>query len=311
MIRKINIARHGGFCFGVKRAVEMALEAGEDAKSNSHQVVMLGDIVHNEHVIEKIDESGVKVVQELDHNEKGTLLLRAHGSTPSVYKEAEELGYDILDATCPLVLEIHEIVRDMAHEDYRIAIIGDHGHDEVRGIAGQVDDAIVISSADEVEKAIPRKIKKLGVVVQSTQNIDNVRQVMTELVGRVDELKFVNTICGPTKAYQREIRHMPLENDVMIIVGSFTSANTCRLTEISKSLNPRSYQVQSVEELNPEWVEDAVQVGISSGASTPDWVIQSVVDKLMEICLQTGNEAPEVFPKRYDRNHHQHSKTGS
>lgn len=302
MIKNVNIARHGGFCFGVKRAVEMALEAGEAAKGEDGEVVMLGDIVHNEHVVDKIDQAGVKVIENLNITSKdGTLLLRAHGSMPHVYQEAESLGLNIIDATCPLVLEIHEIVRDMDHEGYRVAVIGDHGHDEVRGIAGQTKDAIVISCAEEVEKAIPRKIKKLGVVVQSTQNIDNVKAVMTQLISRVDELKFVNTICGPTKAYQREIRHMPLENDVMLIVGSFTSANTCRLTEISKSMNSRSYQVQSPEDVDVNWFENSENIGISSGASTPDWIIQSVVDRVLDYAEANGNPNPEVFPKRFAR----------
>ena len=301
MIKRVNIARHGGFCFGVKRAVEMAHLAGEQAKVTGSSVVMLGDIVHNEHVIERIDKAGVKVVDSLNRDRKGTLLLRAHGSAPYVYHEAKRLGYEIIDATCPLVLEIHEIVRAMDREGYRVAVIGDHGHDEVRGIAGQVKNAIIISNASEIEKAIPRKVNKLGVVVQSTQNIDNVREVVAELAKRVDELKFVNTICGPTKAYQREIRQLPLENDVMIIVGSFTSANTCRLTEMSQSLNSRSYQVQSAEDVDLSWFDSVENIGISSGASTPNWIIQSVVDCVLDLCESSGNSMPEVFPKRFAR----------
>ncbi len=287
MVPKINIARHGGFCFGVKLAVNAALKA-----SNEHEnVVMLGDIVHNEHVVKKIDAAGVKVVSDLEEGPKGTLLLRAHGSTPQVYEDAKRLGFNILDASCPLVLEIHEIVRELDKEGYQIAVIGDHGHDEVMAIAAQAKNAIVISKPEEVATAIPRRIKKLGVVTQSTQNIDNVKRVVAELTARVGELKFVDTICGPTKAYQREIRHLPLENDVMIIVGSFKSANTCRLTEISLSLNPRSYQVESPLDVKLEWFKDAKTIGVSAGASTPDWIIQQVVDRVKE--LTQSNELVE------------------
>lgn len=284
---QINIARHGGFCFGVKLAVNAALKA-----SGEHDnVVMLGDIVHNEHVVQKIDQAGVKVVDDLHEAPKGTLLLRAHGSTPQVYEDAKKLGFNILDATCPLVLEIHEIVRELDKQGYQIAVIGDHGHDEVRGIAGQVKNALVISRPEEVAPAIPRRLKKLGVVTQSTQNIDNVKKVVAELTARVGELKFVDTICGPTKAYQREIRHLPLENDVMIIVGSLKSANTCRLTEISRSLNPRSFQVECPADVNIEWFKDAKTIGVSTGASTPDWIIQQVVDRIKE--LTQSNELVE------------------
>lgn len=276
---QINIARHGGFCFGVKLAVNAALKASQEHQN----VVMLGDIVHNEHVVRKIDDAGVKVVSDLAEVSKGTLLLRAHGSTPQVYEDAKKLNFNIIDATCPLVLEIHEIVRELDKEGYQICVIGDHGHDEVVGISSQVKNALVISKPEEVAQAVPRRIKKLGVVTQSTQNIDNVKKVIAELTARVGELKFVDTICGPTKAYQREIRHLPLENDVMVIVGSFKSANTCRLTEISRSLNPRSFQVESPLDVKPEWFEEAKTIGVSAGASTPDWIIQQVVDRVREL----------------------------
>lgn len=285
---QIHIARHGGFCFGVKLAVNAALKASEEHEN----VVMLGDIVHNEHVVQKIDEAGVNVVSDLSEAPKGTLLLRAHGSTPHVYEDAKRLGFNILDATCPLVLEIHDIVRELDREGYQIVVIGDHGHDEVKGIAGQVANAIVISKPEEVAVAIPRKIKKLGVVTQSTQNIDNVKRVVAELVARVGELKFVDTICGPTKAYQREIRRLPLENDVMIIVGSFKSANTCRLTEISRQLNPRSYQVESPADVREEWFDGAKTIGVSAGASTPDWIIREVVEHIRTVTR--SREVPRI-----------------
>ena len=286
---QINVARHGGFCFGVKLAVNAALKASEEHRD----VVMLGDIVHNEHVVKKIDDSGVQVVSDLKDSPKRTLLLRAHGSRPEVYEEAKALGFNLLDATCPLVLEIHEIVRELDHEGYQICVIGDHGHDEVVAIAGQVKNAIIISKPEEVASAIPRRVKKLGIVTQSTQNIDNVKKVIAELSARVGEMKFVDTICGPTKAYQREIRHLPLENDVMIIVGSFKSANTCRLTEISKSLNPRSFQVEAPSDVKLEWFEGAKTIGVSAGASTPDWIIQQVVERVKELTLVQERDASQ------------------
>lgn len=276
---QINITRHGGFCFGVKRAVETALKASQSFRN----VVMLGEIVHNEHVVKKIDEAGVKVINDLSEISEGTLLLRAHGSTPQVYEEAIRKGLEIIDATCPLVLEIHKIVIELEKKGYQILIIGDKDHDEVKGISAQVKNAIVVSKPEDVSKLLPARIKKLGVVTQSTQNIDNVKRVLAELVPHVGELRFVDTICGPTKSYQKEIRNMPLENDVMIIVGSFKSANTCRLTEISLSLNPKSYQVESPDDVKAEWFKNVRSVGVSAGASTPDWVIQQVVNKIREM----------------------------
>ena len=146
----------------------------------------------------------------------------------------------LVDATCPLVLDIHEIVRELDRDGYQVVIIGDHGHDEVIGIAGQSEHSIVVSSPEDVQKNISRRYRKIGVVVQSTQNIENAQACIAALLPWARELQYHDTVCGPTKAYQRGIRVMPGENDVMIIVGSFTSANTCRLTEISTRQNSQT-----------------------------------------------------------------------
>ncbi len=274
----VNRADTAGACFGVKRAFDIALKTAR----SDRRVVMLGDIVHNEHVVRKIDEAGVEVMTDLDAVAAGsTLILRAHGAVPDIYDAAEKRGLKIVDATCPMVFEIHDEVKALAADGYSIVVIGDHGHDEVVGIAGQVPGAIVVSNPDEA-RLIPRK-RKIGVVTQSTQNIDNVRQCVAELCLKSREVRFVNTICAPTKNHQDEIRTMPYENDVMVIIGSLTSANTCRLTEISRNINPRTHQVASAAELEPEWFVGARTVGVSAGASTPDWIIDEVVEALEQM----------------------------
>lgn len=278
-MKKINVAKNSGFCFGVRMAVDKALEEAE----KSDNVIMLGDIVHNEHVVRKIDSSGVRVVDELPTENPGTLMLRAHGTVPEVYEEANEKGYRIVDATCPLVLEIHDNARGLDKDGYKVVIIGDHGHDEVKGIAGQVKNPIIISSPEEVEEKIPSRVRKIGVVVQSTQNIENAQAIVQKLMTLGREMKYYDTICKPTKLYQAEIRTMPLENDVMIIVGSFTSANTKRLTEISHSLNTKSYQVENGSDIEKGWFDGADTVGVTAGASTPDWIIDEVVKAIEKL----------------------------
>jgi len=278
-MRKINVAKNAGFCFGVKRAVNIALEEAEKGQN----VSMLGDIVHNEYVVKKISDAGVKVKNNIDSISDGVLLLRAHGTVPEIYEKAKGKGLQIVDATCPFVLDIHEHVKNLDKEGYQIIIIGDYGHDEVIGIASQVKNAIVIACPEDVPKKIPGMISRMGVIVQSTQNIENARRTIMELIPKCRELKYIDTICGPTKRYQREIKMIPKENDVMIVVGSFTSANTSRLTEISKELNPRTYQVESEADILSEWFEGARTVGITAGASTPDWIIEEVVDKIKKI----------------------------
>lgn len=277
MPREIIVARSAGQCFGVKRAFNIAMEAA----SGDDPVAMLGDIVHNEHVVQRIDAAGVKVVPDVEHTEgRGTLLVRAHGAAPEVYEQAREEGLKILDATCPLVHEIHQVAREMEADGYRLIVIGDHGHDEVVGISGQVEDAIVLSGPDEIAERVPKRLRKAGVVVQSTQNIENVQKILFELIPKVRELRYVDTICGPTKTHQRDIRELPGHCDVMVIVGSFTSANTCRLTEISVDINPRSHQVEDASGLDPAWFEGAARIGVTAGASTPDWIIDEVVGAL-------------------------------
>lgn len=291
---EINLARTAGFCFGVRRAIKIALKEA----SKSSDVFMLGDIVHNEHVVRDINQSGINVTSEVQAIPTGgTLLLRAHGSKPDVYGSAREQGLTIVDATCPMVVEIHDEAKMLEADSYKVAIIGDHNHDEVLGIAGQVRSSIVFSTPQEAREH-KGYYKKLGVVVQSTQDIENVRAIISELVSKASDLRFINTICKPTKDHQEEIRTMPVENDVMVIVGSFTSANTIRLTQISKGINARTYQVQSAEDLRREWFEGVERVGVSAGASTPDYVIQQVVSRIVEIgaACEANAEAAAASP---------------
>lgn len=286
---KINIARTAGFCFGVERAVDMATDNAKDGKN----VYMLGNIVHNEQVVEKLRQQGIKVVKSLDEvSPNGTLLIRAHGAVPETVVEAQAKGLEVVDATCPMVTEIHVLVKELVDKGNKIVVIGDHDHQEVKGICGHAknasptqDEPIVISHPSEVEERMPRILKKAAVVVQSTQNIVNVQNIVSLLVPKVHDLNVINTICGPTKSHQKEILQMPHDNDVMVIVGSFISANTKRLTSISKELNPNTYQVETAADIQNAWFQKASTVGVTAGASTPDWLIQEVVERIKQIEL--------------------------
>jgi 4-hydroxy-3-methylbut-2-enyl diphosphate reductase len=184
----------------------------------------------------------------------------------------------IVDATCPLVHEIHHEVRAMEEEGRQIYIIGDKGHDEVMGIMSQVEKPILISTPEEARQL--RKKKRGGVVSQSTQMVENAQEIISILMMKVKDLRIVNTICHPTRQNQSELKELALSNDVMIVVGSFTSANTKRLTKIAQELNPHSYQVENAADIQPEWLSNASSVGVHAGASTPDDAIQEVVDYL-------------------------------
>ncbi len=277
---KITVAPSAGFCFGVRDAVNMALET--TAENADRPVQMLGHIVHNERVVEEIDDAGVKVLDNIEQADPGVLMIRAHGTSPKIYDQANERGMDIVDATCPLVLDTHVKIRQLSDDGYPTLVIGDHGHDEVVGISAQVADARIVANPEEVDQ-LGRRFRKLGVVVQSTQNIDNVNAILAKLLPRCQELRVHNTICHPTVQHQADILTMPAKNDVMVIVGSFTSANTMRMADMSKTQNQRSYQLEDSEQIEEAWFEGAQTVGVHAGASTPDVVIEEVIARLKEI----------------------------
>ena len=188
---------------------------------------------------------------------------------------------NIIDATCPLVEEIHDEVKKLSKEGRKIIVIGDHGHDEVVGIASQVSDAIIVSNIEEAMKL--RKMKKAGVVSQSTQTIENVQKIINIIMTKVYDLNFVNTICFPTKRNQNQIKDLAKQCDVMIVIGSFTSANSKRLTLLAEEINDKSYQVTNADEIKIEWFTGAKTVGLSAGASTPDNIIDDVLNKIKTI----------------------------
>jgi len=278
---KVNLANSAGFCFGVRRAINIAMET---AKTNQ-PVFMLGDIVHNEEVVKKIQETGIKKINRLSSGKGKTLLIRAHGCSKKTLQRAKELGYSIIDATCPTVKEIHAIAKKLENKGFKIIVIGDKSHDEVKGIVGQLKTkAIIIDNLKNISIKKIRLLKRAGVVVQSTQNLDKVQKIIDILGKNIGKLEFHNTICKPTRAKQNEIKVMPLENDLVIIIGSRTSANTKRIYEISKSLNKRSYWVNSSREIKKSWLVKAKNIGITAGASTPESTIQKVLQEIKTLC---------------------------
>jgi len=283
---KIILAKDAGYCFGVRDAVNSAY----DMSKEYGEVYMLGDIVHNESVVDDLEKNGVKVVSNLNQvPDDKPVLFRAHGTAKEVWKDAEKKKMNIIDATCPLVHEIHKEVKQLDKEGRKIIIIGDHGHDEVIGIASQVKDAIIISTVEEAAKL--KKTKKAGIVSQSTQTIENVQDIISILMTKVFDLRFVNTICFPTKRNQEQIKELSKIVDLMIIIGSFTSANSKRLTQLSLERNKSTYQVTNATEIDVSWFKKNINsVGISAGASTPDRIIDSVVNKVKDVTNTTDKE---------------------
>ena len=275
---KILVAKDAGYCFGVRDAVNLAKKSGQDYEA----VYMLGDIVHNERVVSDLERSGSVVVNSVDDiPEDKPVLFRAHGTDPKIWKDAQKKKLNIIDATCPLVTEIHEEIKILESENRKIIIIGDHGHDEVMGIAAQVKNPIIISNVDEAREL--RKMKRAGVVSQSTQMIENVQEIINVLMEKVYDLRFVNTICFPTRRNHEQIKELANICDLMIIIGSFTSANSKRLTQLSLERNKNSFQVTTEDDIERGWFNNIESVGISAGASTPDNIINNVINKVKSI----------------------------
>lgn len=277
---KINLAKSAGFCFGVKRAIDIAFKTIESGA----KVYMLGDIVHNEDVIKRITQAGIKKIKKLSPDKNKALLLRAHGTGADIIKKASKLGYTIVDATCPMVKEIHKIAKTMEEKGYKIIIIGDKKHDEVHGIMGQLKTKVII--IDDIKNIPLRQIKQINraaIVAQSTQNTEKVIKIVKALRPYISDLKFFNTICRPTRIKQEEIKKMPNANDIMIVIGSKTSANTKRLYEIAKSLNRRTFWIQAKKEIRPEWFRQVKNIGVTAGASTPDSTIVDIVNYIRQV----------------------------
>jgi 4-hydroxy-3-methylbut-2-enyl diphosphate reductase len=276
----IHLAKTAGFCFGVRRAIRMAHEL---ARGGS-RIHMLGDLVHTRDVIARLEKAGIKKISRPGNGRGKILLIRAHGAGKRLMTLARNHGYKIVDATCPMVCAIHKIVRKMDRKGYRIIVLGDRRHEEVQGIVGQTGrKTLIIDGIENIPWPQIRKIKKAAIVVQSTQNTDHILPIVEALKGKIKELKFFNTICRPTRMKQAEMKTMPSNHDVVIVIGSRSSANTRRLYEISRALNPRSHRIESAAEIRPAWFRKAGTVGVTAGASTPQSATRAVIERIRKI----------------------------
>ncbi|WP_163328255.1 4-hydroxy-3-methylbut-2-enyl diphosphate reductase [Desulfurobacterium thermolithotrophum] len=270
---EIRVAKSAGFCWGVKRAVNIAV----DAVSKDGKVYCLGELIHNKREIERLKKLGIVFIEDIDVLKKGnTVIIRSHGVSPKVIEFLKRKGLQIVDATCPFVKDVHEKVMKLEKEGYPVLILGNPKHPEVIGIAGHVKSPMIMNTIEEIEK-LP-KLSKLGVVCQTTLNMDFFREAVFRLALKVKELKVYNTICSATSIRQSEAKKLALQVDVMLIVGGRNSSNTTKLYQISKSVNSKSYHIESKEEIDYSWFENAQIIGITAGASTPQWVIEEVVN---------------------------------
>ncbi len=282
---EIIVAPNAGFCFGVKRAVKLAEESSRLTEEGK-KVYTLGPIIHNPQEVERLKSLGVRPVGEEKPSRGDAVIIRSHGIPPDKERALKEEGFEVIDATCPYVKAVHEAVCQLSKEGYFIVIVGEKNHPEVIGTLGYLKECegkgIVVEKMEDLEEAF--KHERIGVVSQTTQSEKFFKEIVGELALWVKELKVINTICNATSVRQEDVYRIAPQVDVMIIIGGKNSGNTRRLHTISKSLNPNSYHVETSDELKPEWFKGVTKVGITAGASTPDWIIEQVKSKIEEIC---------------------------
>lgn len=289
---RIEVGKRAGFCFGVKRAIDLALRTLAERPGDG--MFSLGEIIHNPQTVERLAGLGLQVVEDVHQVPPGaTLLIRSHGVVPEVLAEAAQRGLEVVDATCPDVRRAQECAARLRADGYQVVIVGDEGHPEVEALVGAAGpEAVVVGSPEGVAEL--RLGPRVGVVAQTTQPPAKVAACVEALRRRVPTVEAVETTCQATKLRQEEAAAMAKRHRVMVVVGGRKSANTTKLAEIARANGARVYHVERAGELKSEWFSGEESVGVTAGASTPDWVIEEVVDKMAELDReeQQGMEAP-------------------
>jgi len=274
---EIILAKQAGFCFGVKRATQMAFEAAE----RGGETYSLGPIIHSPQVVNRLEEMGVKVLTGLDDLAGGTIIIRSHGVTSDELEEAVRKQLEVVDATCPFVKKAQENVQNLSAAGYDVVVVGDADHPEVQGIVSFAKGKVyVVGSGDEAAR-LP-KMKKVGIVAQTTQSFENLKLVVLECLLKGGEIRVFNTICDATAVRQQEAMTLAREVDCMIVIGGYNSANTKRLAEVCAELQPRTHHIETAQEIDPAWFEGVDRVGVTAGASTPKWLIDEVIERVQD-----------------------------
>ncbi|RUM89842.1 MAG: 4-hydroxy-3-methylbut-2-enyl diphosphate reductase [Thermodesulfatator sp.] len=273
---KIEIARQAGFCMGVRRAMRLALRAAETSPG---PVYTYGPLIHNPQALELLRRLGVEDLREHPDAQKGVVIIRAHGVPPEEKKALENRGFKVLDGTCPRVARVQALARRYAREGYQVIIIGDREHAEVKGILAYTQGrGAVVSQVADLESLPP--LEKYVILSQTTQDEELFAFLSQEILSRWPGGKVVNTICHATHERQESIRELATRCEAVVVVGGRGSANTNRLVQIAREEKREAFLVETPEELPLEKLEHFERIGVSAGASTPNWLINGVVERL-------------------------------
>ena len=277
-MKEVIVAKSAGFCFGVKRAVDQVYEQVEKNKEQS--IYTFGPIIHNEEVVKDLEKKGVKVIEteeELSNLKEGIVIIRSHGVAKYIYELLEKNNITIIDATCPFVRKIHTIVEKESSKGSEVIIIGNKKHPEVQGIVGwSKTPATVIENVEEIDQLTISHEKKVCIVSQTTFNYKKFQVLVENIEKKGYDINVLNTICNATQERQVEAKEIASQVDAMLVIGGRHSSNTQKLFEICKNECENTYYLQTLKDLNPDWVKDKQRVGITAGASTPNNIIEEV-----------------------------------
>jgi len=286
--RKVIMAKEVGFCFGVKRAINLTRQA----LAERNDVFILGDLVHNKRVTDELEGKGLRKVEDYETEKSGTMVIRAHGLPKAKIQEARDRGIEVVDATCPIVLRAQEAAQMLERDGYQVVIIGDKNHAEIKGILGALEHpALVIDSVPELHEAKEsyKLMRKVGVIFQTTHALELCHAIVNEMLMMCKEIRIINTICRPVQNRQDDAIELASKVELMIVVGSRTSANTVELAALCKHYNPNTIHVQNADELPLEAFVDCQVIGLASGLSTPEDLVEAVKIKLL-----TAEAAPAL-----------------
>ncbi|MFH0930132.1 MAG: 4-hydroxy-3-methylbut-2-enyl diphosphate reductase [Candidatus Moraniibacteriota bacterium] len=274
---KITIGKHSGFCFGVRRAYDLTCVNSKDCDD----VFILGKLVHNNDVCQDLYKRGIKEIKALSDIKDGTVIFTAHGVGPGFYEKASARGLKIIDTTCPKVMKAQRLAKNYTEKEYVVLVFGDKNHKEVKSIfewSGRK--ARVIGSFEEIKKINLNKTKKYCLISQTTQNVEEFKKIIAYLKKNLKNFVFFNTICPSTNDRQKEVRALAKNNDVVVVIGGKDSANSRMLYEISRAINKKTYFIENARQLKKNWFNGIKRTAISAGASTPEWIIEEVINKI-------------------------------
>jgi 4-hydroxy-3-methylbut-2-enyl diphosphate reductase len=282
--KEIVLAEPRGFCAGVDRAIEIVERAL--AKFGA-PIYVRHEIVHNTFVVNDLKAQGAIFIEDLAEVPPGaTLIFSAHGVSKAVEEEAARRGFEVFDATCPLVTKVHVEVAKLAKEGFEFIMIGHKGHPEVEGTMGQLDSGIhLVEDVEDVANVQPSQTERLAVVTQTTLSVDDAAQITAAVKARFPSIREPKQqdICYATQNRQDAVKMMARQVDVVVVVGSPTSSNSNRLAELARKLGVPAYMVDSIDDLRPEWLEGKARVGLTAGASAPEVLVKAVVRKIRSL----------------------------